>query len=152
SEVPVLGGQSQGDLENRRPVSEFCGGVPGPHCGRASGETVIRDPARGPGRDRVAVQEIRHDPRHEPGLRIDPSFHMHDAYPDQQVTVQDLFAHRSGLPGTAGNDLETLGFDRDTILDRLRLVEPIHSPGGFIVVFSNRRRTGAVLRTGLQIP
>jgi CubicO group peptidase (beta-lactamase class C family) len=40
------------------------------------------------------------------------------------VTLRDLFAHRSGLYGDAGNDLESLGFDRDTILSRLRYLEP----------------------------
>ncbi len=55
---------------------------------------------------------------------IDPSFRMHDAYPSQQVTERDLFSHRSGLPGNAGNDLESLGYDRDTILHRLRFVPP----------------------------
>lgn len=53
---------------------------------------------------------------------LDPAFKLHGAYPTQQVTVRDLFAHRSGLPGDAGNDLETFGFDRATILQRLRYV------------------------------
>lgn len=38
------------------------------------------------------------------------------------VTVGDLFAHRSGLPDHAGDRLEDLGFDRRTILERLRLL------------------------------
>ena len=58
---------------------------------------------------------------------IDPSFQLFDAYPSEQVTIRDLFAHRSGLPGNAGNDLEALGYDRDTILHRLRLVPPSSS-------------------------
>jgi CubicO group peptidase (beta-lactamase class C family) len=58
---------------------------------------------------------------------IDPSFQLFDAYPSQQVTIRDLFAHRSGLPGNAGNDLEELGYDRDTILHQLRLVSPSSS-------------------------
>jgi len=58
---------------------------------------------------------------------IDPSFRLFDAYPSQQVTIRDLFAHRSGLPGNAGNDLGALGYDRDTILHRLRLVPPSSS-------------------------
>ena len=44
---------------------------------------------------------------------LDPGFQLHDPYPAQQVTVRDLFAHRSGLSGNAGNDLEGLGFSRD---------------------------------------
>ena len=41
--------------------------------------------------------------------------------------MRDLFAHRSGLSGNAGNDLESLGFDRDTILERLRDLKPTSS-------------------------
>lgn len=58
---------------------------------------------------------------------IDPTFQLHDAYPTEQVTIRDLFAHRSGLPGNAGNDLEGLGFARDEILHRLRHIEPASS-------------------------
>ena len=58
---------------------------------------------------------------------IDPTFQLFDAYPTANVTIRDLFAHRSGLPGDAGNELEELGFDRDTILHRLRLVPPSSS-------------------------
>lgn len=58
---------------------------------------------------------------------LDPAFRLHDAYPSAEVTVRDLFAHRSGLPGSAGNDLEDIGFDRDEVLRRLRLVPPSSS-------------------------
>ncbi len=58
---------------------------------------------------------------------IDPTFQLHDAYPTEQLTIRDLFSHRSGLPGNAGNELEELGYDRDTILHRLRLVPPSSS-------------------------
>lgn len=58
---------------------------------------------------------------------IDPGFQLYDAYPTANVTIRDLFSHRSGLPGEAGNELEELGFDRDTILHRLRLVPPASS-------------------------
>ena len=58
---------------------------------------------------------------------LDPGFRLFDAYPTEQVTVRDLFAHRSGLPGSAGDDLETIGFDRKTIAYRLRLVPPSSS-------------------------
>lgn len=53
---------------------------------------------------------------------LDPLFELEPAYPSQQVTVRDLFSHRSGLPGGAGNELEAIGFDRTEILHRLRLV------------------------------
>ncbi len=58
---------------------------------------------------------------------IDPSFQLHDPYPSADVTVADLFAHRSGLPGAAGNELEQIGYDRAEILRRLRLVPPSSS-------------------------
>jgi len=58
---------------------------------------------------------------------LDPLFRLHDPYPSAEVTVRDLFAHRSGLPGVAGNELEAIGFDRTEILHRLRLVAPASS-------------------------
>jgi CubicO group peptidase (beta-lactamase class C family) len=58
---------------------------------------------------------------------LDPNFALKDAYPTQQVTVRDLFNHRSGLPGNAGDDLEDIGFDRETVMYRLRLVPPASS-------------------------
>jgi CubicO group peptidase (beta-lactamase class C family) len=58
---------------------------------------------------------------------LDPAFKLHDAYPTEQVTVTDLFNHRSGLSGNAGNDLEDLGFDRVTILSRLHYLKPTSS-------------------------
>ncbi len=42
-------------------------------------------------------------------------------------TPTDLFNHRSGLSGNAGNDLEDLGYDRATILSRLHLLKPTSS-------------------------
>lgn len=58
---------------------------------------------------------------------VDPGVRLRQAYPSDQVTIRDLFAHRSGLPGNAGNDLEAIGFERDEILRRLRFVEPATS-------------------------
>ncbi|BCP51543.1 serine hydrolase [Kaistia sp. 32K] len=58
---------------------------------------------------------------------LDPAFRLRDAYPTAELTVRDLLAHRSGLPGDAGNELEDIGFDRDTVLHRLRLVPPSSS-------------------------
>jgi CubicO group peptidase (beta-lactamase class C family) len=45
-----------------------------------------------------------------------------DPWVTDHVTFADLFSHRSGLPGAAGNNLEAFGYDRATILDRLRYV------------------------------
>ncbi|MCX5581547.1 serine hydrolase [Kaistia terrae] len=58
---------------------------------------------------------------------LDPAFRLHDAYPTAELTIRDLLAHRSGLPGLAGNELEDIGFDRETVLHRLRLVPPSSS-------------------------
>ena len=58
---------------------------------------------------------------------LDPAFALKDPYPTQQVTVRDFFNHRSGLPGSAGDDLEDIGFDRETVMHRLRLVPPSSS-------------------------
>ena len=58
---------------------------------------------------------------------IDPAFRLAEPYPTAHVTVADLFAHRSGLSGNAGNDLEALGFTRDEIMRRLRYLKPASS-------------------------
>ncbi|RWG83477.1 MAG: serine hydrolase [Mesorhizobium sp.] len=58
---------------------------------------------------------------------LDPAFRLADPYPTSQLTIRDLFAHRSGLPGTAGDDLEDIGYDRASILRRLRFVPPSSS-------------------------
>ena len=68
----------------------------------------------------------------DPVVDHDPGFALHDAYPTAEVTIRDLLDHRSGLPGSAGNDLESIGFDRDTIMHRLRLVPPwVSFRGGY---------------------
>lgn len=57
-----------------------------------------------------------------PIQRLLPSFAL--AYPDAQdntrLSLGDLFAHRSGLPDHAGDQLEDLGYGRGDILERLR--------------------------------
>ncbi len=58
---------------------------------------------------------------------LDPAFALHDPYPTAEVTLRDLFNHRSGLPGTSGDDLEEIGFDRKVIAERLRLIPPSSS-------------------------
>ncbi len=51
-----------------------------------------------------------------------PWFALSDPAATRMLTVGDLFAHRSGLPEHAGDMLEDLGYDRRTILERLRLL------------------------------
>ena len=57
---------------------------------------------------------------------IDPGFALHDDLATANVTIRDLFAHRSGLSGTVGNDIEELGFTQGEILQRLRLARPAY--------------------------
>ena len=49
-----------------------------------------------------------------------PWFALSEPGVTTDVTVGDLFAHRSGLPEHAGDDLEDLGYDRPAVLHGLR--------------------------------
>lgn len=51
-----------------------------------------------------------------------PDFTLADKHVSSHVTIGDVFAHRSGLPGHAGDLLEDLGFDREAIIERLQYV------------------------------
>ncbi len=51
-----------------------------------------------------------------------PTFDMGDPWVSDHVTIGDLYAHRSGLPDHAGDDLEDIGFDRSAVLERLALL------------------------------
>lgn len=51
-----------------------------------------------------------------------PAFDLGDPWVSAHVTIGDLYAHRSGLPDHAGDDLEDLGYGRDAVLERLRLL------------------------------
>jgi CubicO group peptidase (beta-lactamase class C family) len=57
---------------------------------------------------------------------IDPGFALYDELASAQVTIRDLFAHRSGLPGHVGDDIEELGFSQVELLQRLRLAKPAY--------------------------
>ena len=43
---------------------------------------------------------------------LDPTFSMFDPWVSREVTIRDMYAHRSGLPEHAGDLLEDLGFTR----------------------------------------
>ena len=45
----------------------------------------------------------------DPITRHDPGFQMYDPWVTRQVTLRDMFAHRSGLPDHAGDPLEDMG-------------------------------------------
>jgi CubicO group peptidase (beta-lactamase class C family) len=56
--------------------------------------------------------------------QLDPTFAMFDPWVTHEVTIRDMYAHRSGLPDHAGDLLEDLGFARAEILRRLRYQHP----------------------------
>ncbi len=56
---------------------------------------------------------------HDPVHKFDPAFALSDPYVTRNATFADLLSHRSGLSTGAGDLLEDLGFDRETILSRL---------------------------------
>lgn len=53
-----------------------------------------------------------------------PSFALEEPWVTSQVTLRDLYSHRSGLPDHAGDLLEDYGYDRETVLHRLRFQTP----------------------------
>src|SRR5881398_201173 len=55
---------------------------------------------------------------------LDPTFAMFDPWATREITIRDVYAHRSGLPEHAGDLLEDLGFTRAEILYRLRYQHP----------------------------
>lgn len=67
-----------------------------------------------------------------PMAELMPGFELR--YPDPQtlaqLTLGDLFAHRSGLPDHAGDMLEDLGYTRAEILQRLRFAR-LNAYGGY---------------------
>src|SRR5256714_7635502 len=58
---------------------------------------------------------------------LDPTFEMFDPWATREITIRDMYAHRSGLPEHAGDLLEDLGFTRAEILYRLRYQHPASS-------------------------
>ena len=55
---------------------------------------------------------------------LDPAFEMFDPWVTREITIRDMYAHRSGLPDHAGDLLEDMGFTRPEILFRLRYQRP----------------------------
>src|SRR6266542_2380987 len=58
---------------------------------------------------------------------LDPAFEMFDPWVTREITIRDMYAHRSGLLEHAGDLLEDLGFSRAVILHRLRYQHPVSS-------------------------
>jgi CubicO group peptidase (beta-lactamase class C family) len=82
---------------------------------------------------------------------LDPHFTLSDPAATAQVTIRDLFSHRSGLPTGAGDVLEALGYSRPEVLQRIRLV-PLAGPFRERYQYSNFGLTegaiAATLKTG----
>ncbi len=58
----------------------------------------------------------------DPVTKYLPTFALNDPYVTANVTLADLYSHRSGLPDHAGDLLEDLGFNQAEILAKLRLL------------------------------
>lgn len=58
----------------------------------------------------------------QPVRELLPWFELSDPKASKLVTVGDLYAHRSGLPGHIGDRLEDMGYDQRQVLERLRFV------------------------------
>ncbi|MHC1725958.1 MAG: serine hydrolase [Syntrophobacteraceae bacterium] len=56
-----------------------------------------------------------------------PWFRLYDPWVTTEFTVTDLLAHRSGLPGYAGDGQAALGFTREQILKSVRFIKPVSS-------------------------
>ena len=58
----------------------------------------------------------------DPVIKYKPDFALGDPWVTEHVTLADLFSHRSGLPDHAGDLLEDVGYSREQILRKLRLL------------------------------
>jgi CubicO group peptidase (beta-lactamase class C family) len=73
----------------------------------------------------VGTHEVNWDDRI---IDLDPRFRLSDPSVTERLTIRDLLSHRSGLPTSAGDALEDLGFTQPVILRQMRLL-PL--PGTF---------------------
>lgn len=62
----------------------------------------------------------------DPVAKFLPDFRLQDDWVSQHATIRDMLSHRSGLPGFAGDVLESIGLDRLGILGRLRFLKPAY--------------------------
>lgn len=58
---------------------------------------------------------------------LDPAFALSEPWVTSNLTIRDLYAHRSGLPAHSGDVLEDLGYNQAQILHRLRYQKPASS-------------------------
>lgn len=71
----------------------------------------------------------------DPITKFLPDYTLSNRYVTRNVTVADMYSHRSGLPGNVGNDLESFGFGRKAIMKRMQY-EPL-SPFRVTYSYSN---------------
>lgn len=62
----------------------------------------------------------------DPVFKYLPDFQLEDGWVTRHLTIRDSLSHRTGLPGFAGDVLESLGFDRTEILQRLQYLKPAY--------------------------
>jgi CubicO group peptidase (beta-lactamase class C family) len=55
-------------------------------------------------------------------VTLDPGFQLSDTWVTDHVTIRDLLMHRTGLPAYAGDELQDIGYNRQEIISKLRLV------------------------------
>ncbi|HMW48883.1 MAG TPA: serine hydrolase [Cellvibrionaceae bacterium] len=58
---------------------------------------------------------------------LTPEFHMYDPWVTSEITIRDMFSHRSGLPKHANDLLEDLDYGRAAMLSHLRFIKPASS-------------------------
>ncbi len=73
-----------------------------------------------------------------------PGFELSDPWATQELTIGDFYAHRSGLGGDAGGDLERVGYGREEILERLRYLDLASSPRSTYAYSNKGMTTGAM--------
>jgi CubicO group peptidase (beta-lactamase class C family) len=93
----------------------------------------------------VGTGEVNWDDRI---AELDPDFALSNQSVTEQVTIGDLFSHRSGLPTGAGDVLEDLGYSRPEILHRIRRV-PLEGPFRETCHYSNFALTEAAIAATL---
>ena len=81
---------------------------------------------------------------------LDPSFKLSDPTVTNELTIRDLFSHRSGLPAHAGDSLEELGYTRPEALERLRYV-PLTGKFRHTYAYTNFGLTEGAIAPALKV-
>ncbi|MCX6698734.1 MAG: serine hydrolase [Methanomicrobiales archaeon] len=55
-------------------------------------------------------------------VTLDHGFQLSDQWVSDHVTIRDLLMHRTGLPAYAGDELQDIGYNRQEVISKLRLV------------------------------